>query len=38
MLSCDISISCYVEFFDKALRESELANVGETSNRATRDD
>ena len=38
MLSCDISISCYVEFFDNALRESELAEVGERSNRATRDD
>ncbi|MEO6023483.1 MAG: hypothetical protein ABIP64_10255 [Burkholderiales bacterium] len=38
MLSCDISISCYVEFFDNALRESELADVGKSSSRATRDD
>jgi hypothetical protein len=37
-VSCDISMSCYVEFYDKEIRELELAEQGEVPGNAGRDD
>jgi hypothetical protein len=37
-VSCDISISCYVEFFGKQMRELELAEQGEAPGIPKRDD
>jgi hypothetical protein len=37
-VSCDISISCYVEFYGKEMRELELAEQGEVPGTGKRDD
>ena len=38
MTSCDISISCYIEFYGKQMREREVAEQGEQPSRIKRDD
>jgi hypothetical protein len=38
LVSCDISISCYVEFYGKEMRALELAEQGEVPSNVRRDD
>lgn len=38
MTSCDISISCYVEFYGKAMRDVEVAERGNAPSRIKQDD
>lgn len=38
MTSCDISLSCYVEFYGKQMRELETAEQGEAPSRIKQDD
>ncbi len=38
MTSCDISLSCYVEFYGKQMRELETAEQGEVPSRIKQDD
>ena len=38
MTSCDISLSCYIEFYGKQMRDLEIAEQGEAPSRIKKDD